>query len=257
VSDHPYGDDFAQYYDLLYSDKDYAGEVDLIDRILREESKTPAKTLLDAGCGTAGHAVQLAKRGYRVVGVDRMGGMLRIAREKATRAGVTVDFRQADLRSLDLGMTCDAAVAMFAVLSFQIENEDLQAALKSVRRHLPAGGLFIFDVWHGAAVLSEGLQNRLKTVERDGVRLMRFATPQMDPIRQTTTTLHHMIVTAGDKTVREVRESQTVRFLFAMEMTLHLQAAGFDLVRTFDFPRYDQLPTERSWNLGVVARARA
>ncbi len=258
TSGHPFKDDFARYYDLLYSDKDYAGEADLIDRILREESRPPAKTLLDAGCGTAGHAVLLAKKGYRVVGIDRMGSMLRIAREKATRERVAVDFREADLRSLELGMTCDAAISMFAVLSFQLENEALQSSLRSIRRHLTPRGLFICDMWHGAAVLTEGLQNRLKTIERDGVRLLRFATPRMDAIRQTATVDHHLIVTTSDgKVEAEVRESQTVRFVFAMEMAHHLEASGFDLVRFFDFPRYDDPPTDHSWNLGVVARARA
>ena len=70
-----FGSDYASAYDALYHDKDYERECDFLEAIFRKYSKK-VKTILDLGCGTAGHALILARRGYEVVGVDRSVTML-------------------------------------------------------------------------------------------------------------------------------------------------------------------------------------
>ena len=77
-----FGQEYAAAYDLLYADKDYDAECDLLERIFRESGR-PVRTVLDLGCGTGAHAVRLAQRGYEVVGVDLSEDMLRIARDRA------------------------------------------------------------------------------------------------------------------------------------------------------------------------------
>ena len=62
---------YAQYYDLLYREKDYPGEVDYVDALIKKYAVNDARTILDLGCGTGGHAILLARKGYRVTGVDR------------------------------------------------------------------------------------------------------------------------------------------------------------------------------------------
>jgi SAM-dependent methyltransferase len=69
-------------------------------------------TILDIGCGTGRHAVELAKAGYAVTGLDISSGMLREARAAAKRAGVELKLVQADATSFDLGRTFDAAVCL-------------------------------------------------------------------------------------------------------------------------------------------------
>ena len=60
-----FGSLYSQYYDLLYSDKDYEGEVDYVNTLLKENSNN-AKTLLDMGCGTGAHAEIFCDKGYKV-----------------------------------------------------------------------------------------------------------------------------------------------------------------------------------------------
>ncbi|MEM2823136.1 MAG: hypothetical protein QXF69_03490, partial [Thermofilaceae archaeon] len=61
-------DDFyALYYDLLYSHRDVAAEVDFLERMFREHSRVEVKRVLDVGCGTGIHSVELARRGYTVL----------------------------------------------------------------------------------------------------------------------------------------------------------------------------------------------
>jgi SAM-dependent methyltransferase len=73
-----------------------------------EAGGLPGPTLLEFGCGTGTNAIELARRGYRVTAVDLVEIAVEKAREKARRAGVTVDLRQGDLTQLDLGGPYDA-----------------------------------------------------------------------------------------------------------------------------------------------------
>jgi len=61
--------DYARYYDVLYQDKDYAGEADFVLSCLVRRQGEP-RTLLDLGCGTGRHGLEMARRGVSVTGVD-------------------------------------------------------------------------------------------------------------------------------------------------------------------------------------------
>ena len=137
--------DYANYYDTLYREKDYEKDCDFLEQILEELSSEPISRILDLGCGTGGHALPLARRGYDVTGVDRSEQMLAIARAKAVQANLSVEFRQGDIRNLELGQTFDAVISMFAVMSYQTTNDDIMSAFHTAKRHLEPGGLFVFD----------------------------------------------------------------------------------------------------------------
>ena len=83
MSDTVFGCGYADQYDLLYSDKDYEAECDLLEEVFRRYGTGPVQTILDLGCGTGSHALLLARRGYQVTGVDRSQEMLAQARQKA------------------------------------------------------------------------------------------------------------------------------------------------------------------------------
>src|SRR4029079_16423659 len=130
------------------------GECDLIETIVK--ARHPSATrVLDLGCGTGAHSIRLARRVWAVTGVDRSRSMLNLAESKAREldeAGPLV-FHHADLLTLDLGETFDVVLMMFAVLGYQHANPDVLRALRAARRDLRPGGLLLFDVWYGPAVL--------------------------------------------------------------------------------------------------------
>jgi SAM-dependent methyltransferase len=161
----PAFNEYANFYDSLYEDKDYLAECNFIEGILKEFSNRPMNKFLDLGCGTGGHSIPLAERGYRLTGVDISEEMLKEAEQKSNRLGVDVEFLSGDIRSLDLEISFDAVFAMFAVISYQPTNDDLIAAFRTARRHLEQDGLFIFDTWYGPSVLTIRPAEREKTVE--------------------------------------------------------------------------------------------
>ena len=135
-----FGSNYAEAYDIVYRDKDYAAECDLIERLFQRYGEGPMASVLDLGCGTGNHSLLLDQRGYEVVGVDRSASMLAHARSKAAKSepnnGRKEAFYQGDIRNVDLQRQFDAVLIMFAVLGYQLENSDVLSALKTARRHL-------------------------------------------------------------------------------------------------------------------------
>ena len=250
---------YAGAYDTLYQDKDYEAECDFLEQIFARYAQSPIRTILDLGCGTGGHALPLAERGYTVTGVDCSETMLSEARHKAQTLALdfglrTPDFVASDIRTLDLGRTFDAVIAMFAVISYQTTNEDLAAAFRTARRHLKPDGLFMFDCWFGPAVLAQKPTDRYKIVERDGERIIRFATPTLDVLGHTIQVDYKVLRIEDNRVLDEADESHRMRFLFSQEIEHYLSGAGLKLMKLCPFMALEQDVTEQDWNITVVSR---
>ena len=74
-------ENYAYYYDLLYSDKKYEEEVEYVNKLI-QHFFTGAESLLELGCGTGVHAEYFAKCGYTVHGIDQSEAMLKLADER-------------------------------------------------------------------------------------------------------------------------------------------------------------------------------
>ena len=248
-----FGEDYAAAYDTLYGDKDYAAECDLIEGVLRAHADGDVKRVLDLGCGTGGHAVPLAERGYAVVGVDRSVEMLRRARQR----GSSARFQEGDIASVNLGETFDAVLIMFAVLGYLTDNRSVRGALRAARSHLSQGGLLFADVWYGPAVLAQRPAERVKVIQTPtGGQVIRAASGQLEPRRDVCRVDYHLWRLEDGKLTAEVREQHHMRYFFEPELQAFLSDAGFDLLHIGGFPDLDEEPTERTWNVAFVARAR-
>jgi SAM-dependent methyltransferase len=245
--------EYASFYDTLYASKDYQAECDYLEVLLRRFTFTPVHSLLDLGCGTGGHALPLAARGYRLTGVDRSPQMLAAARAKPGASAV--EFLEGDLRHLDIGRTFDAVLALFAVTCYQTTNDDLLLAFRAVRRHLAPGGLFLFDGWYGPAVLAERPAERVKTIESGAERIIRLARPTLDEAAQTVQVDYTVLRLRERQVLAEVHESHRMRFLFTQEIDLLCRLAGFQLVHSCVFLEPERPPTARDWNVTWVTRA--
>lgn len=253
-----FGSDYAGSYDHFYAGKDYAAECDFLEEAFRRYAPGPVRTVLDLGCGTGGHALLLARRGYQVTGVDRSAEMLAAARNKVSAGGLPTPptFEQGDVRALDLGRTYDAVIAMFAVMGYLTTNDDLAAGLRSARRHLSPGGLLIFDAWYGPGVLTDRPSDRYKLVEENGERIVRFAHTEMDIINQTAAVHYHVLRLRDGRVVGETREIHPMRYLFPQEIAYFLDTCGFELELLCPFLSIDETLTDEHWNFAVVARGK-
>lgn len=248
---------YSETYDLLYQDKDYLDECQLIDRIFKTHGGGRTHSVLDLGCGTGNHALPLAQMGYEVTGIDRSAEMLARARAKA--AGVPgldgVEFLEADIRTLELGRRYDGAIMMFAVLGYQQKNADVLSALNSLRRHLSDDGIFIFDIWYGPAVLRQRPSDRFKEIPTPSGKVLRHASGELDTRNHTCTVNYHLWQLDGENLVSETKESHLMRYFFPLELEGLLEQSGFSLIRLGAFPDFDQDPGDDTWNVLGLAKA--
>lgn len=255
-----FGEAYAAAYDALYESKDYAGECDLIERILAARGHAGPRRILDLGCGTGNHAIPLALRGHSLSGVDLSSAMLEQARRKsliiAPSPGVAPPkFHCGDLCNIDLECHFDVVLMMFAVLGYQHTNASLLSALRAARRHLTPGGMFIFDVWNGMAVLTERPGKRVRSAATEDGHILRTSESQLDLARQLCLVNFTMQRVVGDRVVAEWKEEHAVRFFFPLEMELALECAGFRLLDLKRLPDGDGPPDEHAWSMIGVAQA--
>ena len=122
----------ARFAALAASGVDLHGEAAYVDSLLTRPSD-----VLDAGCGTGRVAVELARRGHRVTGVDSDASMLEVARRAP---GATWEL--ADLAVLDLGTSFDLIVAAGNVVVF-LEPGSEPTVVRRLAAHLRPDGLLV------------------------------------------------------------------------------------------------------------------
>ena len=243
--------EYSDYYDLYYSDKDYAAEADFVLELASRFGVNP-QTLLDMGCGTGRHLEQFVKQGLECDGFDLSSEMLAQAKERLAGSGVIL--QKGNLVDFEIGKQYDLVVAMFAVMSYLIDNEQLLAGLRTAQKHLNPKGVFIFDGWFGPAVLSQKPEERRHEYEDGQNTVVRKVTPSLDSINQTVTVHYDISVNRNGKIIKQIQENHVMRFMFVQEMTLLMQSAGLKLVHYCPFLEPDgQLSTD-TWNATFVAQ---
>jgi len=239
----------AQYYDLLYSDKNYAKEADFIENCITNYAS--ARTILELGCGTGNYTKIFSERGYNVTGIDTSAKMLEIARKKSKST-----FLNLDMRSFLLPEKYDCCLALFAVLGYVTSNSDVEKVLKNVRRHLNLNGLFIFDTWNGLAVIRNLPETRVKKVENDTLKISRTAQPTLKPTDHTCKVNYQLLIEEKNPHVlKTINEQHLVRFFFPKEIEYYLANTGFELLRFCPFLEFNAKITENAWNMTIIAKA--
>ena len=133
------GDAYEQRFErLAASGVDVHGEAAFV-------SSFAPVAVLDAGCGTGRVAIELARRGIDVVGVDLDPAMLEVARRKAPE----LDWREANLATLDLGRRFDLVVMAGNVLVFVAPGTEA-AVVERTAAHLAPGGRLVAGFRLGA-----------------------------------------------------------------------------------------------------------
>ncbi len=249
--------DYARYYDLLYHDKPYQEEAGYIRKLILTYVPE-AQDLVELGCGSGIHAEHLARTGFEVTGVDVSEWMLDRAAARLT--GLSKDLAQrlrfvkGDVRTVRLGMQADAVISLFHVMSYQSENTDLEAMFVSAREHLRPGGIFVFDVWYGPAVLTDRPVVRVKKLEDEALRITRIATPILHPARNLVD-VHYRIIVQEKATgcCSETEETHRMRYLFSPEIELLASQSGLTVIDAHEWMS-GRLPGYDTWGVCFVCR---
>lgn len=137
--------DFAYLYDALQKDVPYDAFADYYEEIMKRFNN-PKGLCLDLGCGTGNMTMELAKRGFDMIGVDSSFDMLDVAREKAMREDKNILFLNQDMTEFELYGTVRAVVSTLDCINYVTDENALLKVFKLVNNYLDPKGLFIFDI---------------------------------------------------------------------------------------------------------------
>ncbi len=223
--DDPY-EQIARFYDLATNGFD--ADIDMYEALARRVDAP----VLDAGTGTGRVAIELAKRGLQVVGIDRSPAMLAIARRKATALEIPrTEFHQDQIAAPAIsGQYALILCALDTFLHLSSGTEQL-SALRAWSERLAPGGLIAIDLpgplgdwgdWDpGARALV------LDWTRPDGAgRVSRFSSYRSDLAAQTRIVTDIFEELALDGTISRQIVEYTLRFVFPAEMGLLLRLAG-------------------------------
>jgi SAM-dependent methyltransferase len=145
----------ADWYDGFF-ERDYLEQVALsipeeqttqnVDFLLEKLQLDEGARVLDLACGHGRIALELARRGYRVTGLDLSPRSLQFARERAGSEGLDIEWVEADMREIPPGAEFDAIVNVFTAFGYFEEEAENQRVLDGVARALAPGGAFLIDV---------------------------------------------------------------------------------------------------------------
>jgi len=226
--------DYARYYDMLYTDKDYAREAEYIHDLIKRHNPD-VHTILELGCGTGRHALLLASYGYTVHGIDNSQEMINAAvhspKSNSSETTGRLTFEHADIRSFRCNKVFDTVISLFHVISYQTSNQDLLDTIATARQHLKSGGTFIFDCWYGPAVLSIKPETRVKRLENAEFAITRIAESCVRCNDNAVDVNYDVFVkekSSGETS--EIKEVHQLRYLFKPEVDILMAMNGMEVV---------------------------
>jgi SAM-dependent methyltransferase len=247
----------AALYDVFYADKPYAREAAFVSERLLEAGVQRNGRILELACGTGRHAFELEKLGYRVLGTDYSPDMLACAAAAQQRARSGVEFREMDMRSLDIeGPPFDAIVSLFDSIGYVQTNEALLQVLTGAHRHLRPDGVMLIEFWHAAAMLRAYDPVRVRRFRVPEGEIIRISETSLDVARQVASVKYTIVEPNADGLTRRLEETQTNRYFLVQEMAGWLDRAGFETVRCYSGFDVARPIDGDTWHVIAVARRR-
>lgn len=142
-------------------------------------------SILDIGCGVGRHSIELAKRGYRMTGVDISAGMLEQACKNAEAAGVEVKWIQSDATQYKADKTFDAAICLcegaFGLINLGDNPEaHSRAILGNVSQALKPSALFVLTTLNPYAKLRQFTQADVQSGRFDPATMLELQQEEFD-----------------------------------------------------------------------------
>jgi SAM-dependent methyltransferase len=136
---------WATSYPFMFPDASFAAAAEQVDQLVALTGLSSG-AVLDLACGPGRHAVPLARRGFRVTGVDATPFLLDKARAYAAAENVEVEWIQEDMRGFKRPLAFDLAVNLFTAFGYFESPEENRAVVRNVHASLEPGGAFVLDM---------------------------------------------------------------------------------------------------------------
>ncbi|WP_462281939.1 class I SAM-dependent methyltransferase [Salinivirga cyanobacteriivorans] len=242
-------ENYANKYDKEVFTQGTIGECDFIERELKNNKNLK---ILDVGCGTGRHAIELTKRGYQVTGIDLAEGQLKKAREKAAAANLNIDFLRQDARNIAFKNEFDVAIMLCEGGFPLMETDEMNfQILKSVTEALKAQGKLIFTTLNGLFPLFNSIEKFTAEEGKEGNAVYHSNNFDLMTFRDRNIT--EFEDDDGNKKNLESNE----RYYVPSEITWQLKTLGYSIIDIYGatlgaFSRNDKL-TPDDFEMLVIA----
>lgn len=237
-------------YDQESFTKGTLGECDFIEKELQFNKSLK---ILDVGCGTGRHAIELTKRAYSVTGVDLSETQLAAAREKAKKQGLTINFQQHDARNLPFHKEFDAAIMLCEGGFPLMETDEMNfEILRNATKSLKDNSKFIFTTLNGLFPLFHSIEKFCNSTLDKGNASYHNNSFNLMTFRDYNDT--EFTDDDGNKKTLHCNE----RYYIPSEITWLLKSLGFTCIDIYGaklgaFSRNDKLTTE-DFEMLVIAQ---
>lgn len=207
-------------YDLIYSEKDYAGQAAKLTTLIKERGESGGTELLEAACGTGVYMSYLSGD-FTVEGFDLSAEQVEGAKHRLPDARVEV----ADMTDFDMGKQYDAVVCLFSSIGYLQTTDRLNQAITLFAAHTKPGGIVIVEPWLPPERFETGhVTLDAKTNERMSVARMGHSSIE-DGL--SVLTMHHMVGTSEG--VDHFVEVHKLAMFTDEDFTEAFQAAGLEV----------------------------
>jgi 2-polyprenyl-3-methyl-5-hydroxy-6-metoxy-1,4-benzoquinol methylase len=234
-------ENYGQKYDKEVFTQGTIGECDFLET---EFMYDKSLKILDVGCGTGRHAIELTKRGYSVTGVDLSESQLKRAIEKAESNNLKIDFQRQDARNLTFNGEFDVAIMLceggFPLMETDEMNYEI---LKSVTKSLKEHCKFIFTTLNGLFPLYHSVEEFCDSTTGEGNATYRSNTFDL------MTFSDHNITEFEDDFGNKMTLKSNERYYVPSEITWLMKSLGYKKTDIYGaklgaFSRNDKLTTE-------------
>lgn len=168
---------YANYYDLFYKKKDYKGEIKKIHKLINFKKKDK---VLEIGCGTGKHALEIIKYVDEIDAIDKSKKMLNHARKIKKKIKDKKKITFYNKEAIELGSKkYDKIILIFHVFSYFIDNDYIYKTFKKFHKILNSGGLVIFDYWNSDYIKKFKLKDSSREIFFKKNKIRRFGKIQM------------------------------------------------------------------------------
>ncbi|WP_041235267.1 class I SAM-dependent methyltransferase [Dactylococcopsis salina] len=241
-------------YGLKYDNESFTqGTIGECDFIEREISFNQSLKILDVGCGTGRHTIELSRRGYTITGIDLSETLLTRATEKAENDNLKIDFQQQDARYLSFNKEFDVAIMLceggFPLMETDEMNYEI---LKSVTKSLKENSKLIFTTLNGLFPLYHSVEKFCASKTEEGNATYRSNTFDLMTFRDHNIT--EIEDDLGNKKTLECNE----RYYVPSEINWLLKSLEYRKIDIYGaklgaFSRNDKLTTE-DFEMLVIAK---
>ncbi len=137
--------DYPEYYDAGFAEG-VESEADFYQKVFEKYIPFPVKEIFEPGCGSGRMVIELAKRGYKLTGLDLSQSMLDYCKSELKRNGQKAKMILGDMTDFDLGHTIDAAINPINTFRHLLTEESARKHLECVAKHLKVGGVYILGL---------------------------------------------------------------------------------------------------------------